>query len=523
MGLSKEELLKSLLLSIFENNLSSLEKNSKTHLSLITTSIDLTKSVVTICKNIESQIKEKDNKQESKNRISLSKNIKKRNSPNKTQNSIRNSIPIRNKTPLKISRNNNKSSNKINKSLRDSKSNLYTKNQLKSMKKNKSLSNLSGNNIKSIDLNNSSFHQNLPQKQNINSKSMSNLLKSSGKKKLMKKGHTSSSVSNQRKTINEMNNKKINKHLNFSNNKNIKLQNKTYDEDDLKKILSIESTIQNDLDIHNDPLLVFDFIPKGNLINENILNDNKLMYLHNINFIPFAEKHLIFILKYLTINDYMNILMVNKICKKIVNKEILSNLEIEKKEFENKISSFDQEEIIEKIDMSKLVLTKASLKAINLLNETLLNKLFTESQVPSDDILLIYQIYFQLINHNIIKKNLKKDIFWKKCCEYFSNESNGKTGDLLLKNSEENIDLSSENIYKIIHIINDNLQKITPAYFSKIDGTTSLFAFFIKDVLDFLGISYDKKFQGKTYWTYKGIIDVINNKIEKMKKYLDNS
>ena len=75
MGLSKEELLKSLLLSIFENNLSSLEKNSKTHLSLITTSIDLTKSVVTICKNIESQIKEKDNKQDSKNRISLSKNI----------------------------------------------------------------------------------------------------------------------------------------------------------------------------------------------------------------------------------------------------------------------------------------------------------------------------------------------------------------------------------------------------------------------------------------------------------------
>ena len=61
MGLSKEEILKSLLLSIFENNLSSLEKNSKTHLSLITTSIDLTKSVVTICKNIESQIKEKNN------------------------------------------------------------------------------------------------------------------------------------------------------------------------------------------------------------------------------------------------------------------------------------------------------------------------------------------------------------------------------------------------------------------------------------------------------------------------------
>ena len=137
MGLSKEEILKSLLLSIFENNLSSLEKNSKTHLSLITTSIDLTKSVVTICKNIESQIKEKDNKQEQKSRMSLTKNAKKKNSPNKTQNTIRNSIPIRNKTPLKITRNNNKSLNKNNKILRDNKSNLYSKNQLKSMKKNK--------------------------------------------------------------------------------------------------------------------------------------------------------------------------------------------------------------------------------------------------------------------------------------------------------------------------------------------------------------------------------------------------
>ena len=171
--------------------------------------------------------------------------------------------------------------------------------------------------------------------------------------------------------------------------------------------------------------------------------------------------------------------------------------------------------------MSKLVLTKAALKAINLLNETLLNKLFTESQVPSDDILLIYHIYFQLISHPISKENFEKEIFWKKCCEYFSNESNGKTGDLLLRNSEENINLSSENIYKVFHIINGNLHKITPSYFSKIDGTTSLFAFFIKDVLDFLGISHDKKFQGKTYWTYKGIVDVIESKIKKIKKYLE--
>ena len=61
MVLSKEEILKNLLLSKFEYNLSSLEKNSQTHLELITTSIDLTKIVVNICKNIETQINQKEN------------------------------------------------------------------------------------------------------------------------------------------------------------------------------------------------------------------------------------------------------------------------------------------------------------------------------------------------------------------------------------------------------------------------------------------------------------------------------
>ena len=55
MVLSKEEILKNLLLSKFEYNLSSLEKNSQTHLELITTSIDLTKIVVNICKYLQSK------------------------------------------------------------------------------------------------------------------------------------------------------------------------------------------------------------------------------------------------------------------------------------------------------------------------------------------------------------------------------------------------------------------------------------------------------------------------------------
>jgi hypothetical protein len=77
--------------------------------------------------------------------------------------------------------------------------------------------------------------------------------------------------------------------------------------------------------------------------------------------------------------------------------------------------------------------------------------------------------------------------------------------------------LTYENAYKIIHLIGDNISKITPAYFSKVCGTTGLFVFLIKDVLDYFGISGESGFSTKTYWTYKGIVRVIERKIDKIK------
>ena len=55
------------------------------------------------------------------------------------------------------------------------------------------------------------------------------------------------------------------------------------------------------------------------------------------------------------------------------------------------------------------------------------NKLFLNTIMPSDDILMPYKIYFQLLNHDI---SLIKDnkVFWEQCCKYFLTENNGKTG-----------------------------------------------------------------------------------------------
>ena len=75
-------------------------------------------------------------------------------------------------------------------------------------------------------------------------------------------------------------------------------------------------------------------------------------------------------------------------------------------------------------------------------------------------------------------------------------------------------------MYLIIHIIGDNLTKIFPGYFSTICGTTGLFAFVIKDVLDYFGLSTDKEIQKKSYWTYKKMIIVIEDKIQRIKNLI---
>ena len=147
-----------------------------------------------------------------------------------------------------------------------------------------------------------------------------------------------------------------------------------------------------------------------------------------------------------------------------------------------------------------LTLSKGTKKAILLLNEPVLNKLFNEEKLPDDDILLIYKIFFQLNKNKLTKNNFfylnnktNKISFWKECCNYFKNEKGGKTGMIIENVMKDQLNFSSENIYKILNLIDNKLFIVTPSYYTKKCSTTGLFVFFIKDILDYLGISHDKK------------------------------
>ncbi len=57
----------------------------------------------------------------------------------------------------------------------------------------------------------------------------------------------------------------------------------------------------------------------------------------------------------------------------------------------------------------------------------------------------------------------------------------------------DKFDFSDENIYNICKMLGNNATKMTPAYFSKLCGTTGFLIFLIKDMLEYSGILIERK------------------------------
>ena len=266
-----------------------------------------------------------------------------------------------------------------------------------------------------------------------------------------------------------------------------------------------------------------DIINKNISINNIINTNNNYNYIKSILIEDFIDNgYFNYILDYLPIEDLINIKKASKYCNNFIIKYFIEKLEKEKNKFIKKISNNDiklKDKNNYKISLDKLNLNKTSEKAINLLNENSLNKLFYNNIIPNDDILLIYRIFFNIINHPIKDINIKDKIkFWEKCRNYFIKEGQGKIGKIIFDIiKEKKICLNGKNIYNVYHLIENNLNKIIPSYFSKICGTTGLFVFFIKDVLDFLGITNDKNNSNNSFACYSVIIDYLNEKINILK------
>jgi hypothetical protein len=166
----------------------------------------------------------------------------------------------------------------------------------------------------------------------------------------------------------------------------------------------------------------------------------------------------------------------------------------------------------------EFVLTRGAVKAIDLLNDPLYSKIFTEKSTPCDDIILIYRLFYMLIDRHDVSDIKENNAFWAKSCNYFINDCNNEIGKII-HNLVKTINFSSENLLHIQRLVGNSTHKITPSFFSKVCGTTGLFVFLLKDAFEYVGIIVDNK---KTppynqYKLEKYHLDVLNERLEKIK------
>ena len=219
--------------------------------------------------------------------------------------------------------------------------------------------------------------------------------------------------------------------------------------------------------------------------------------------------------------------------KKLVNNLFLELNDTYNKIIEmNKISSINSiEEEINKIknqfkgenlDSNKysFQLSKGSMRAIQILDNEIYNNIFKSKELnpPLDKIILIYRIFFQLINQEEINEIVSDKKFWEEARIYFLENDDNKIGYFIKDNISE-FDFTNENIYKLKKLTKGYEEKLKPTNYEKICETTTLFTFIIKDALEYCGIIYNKEKNNPGITI--SFLEFIREKLNDIKKYID--
>jgi len=224
--------------------------------------------------------------------------------------------------------------------------------------------------------------------------------------------------------------------------------------------------------------------------------------------------------RFLNKTELSTMLGVNKKISKLSINQLKINIKNEIQAIEDKIKVLKEKNSLVELtkEIPSFTVARGTIKAVELLNEAMYNKLFSNPVVPNEDILMPYRIYFQLVNHSYAAIKDDKE-FWENCCRYFLTENNGRTGDLI-NNSVKNFDYSEENLYKILKIIGNREKRITPTYYSKTCGTTGLIIFLIKDSMEYASVIIDKKtIPARTYKLYNYIITTVKQKLDRLDEF----
>ena len=205
---------------------------------------------------------------------------------------------------------------------------------------------------------------------------------------------------------------------------------------------------------------------------------------------------------------YRNVLDINKISFSNTIEDQINNIK----------NKYKEEELIEA--RHAFTLSKGSLKALDLLNSETYNNIFkkTQLQPPLNQIILIYRLFFQLIDKDELIDIENDKQFWEKTRKFILDKNEGKTGTFLKEYISE-FDFTCKNIYKLKKLIYKNEDKLKPLIYENICKTTGLIVFIVKDSLEYCGvIKNDKKTMPNIVLDY---LKYLKHIIEKAKNYID--
>jgi hypothetical protein len=199
-----------------------------------------------------------------------------------------------------------------------------------------------------------------------------------------------------------------------------------------------------------------------------------------------------FIFKYLNKFDLVRLNLVDKLIGRECLVLLLNEVNIENEKNQQKLKELSEK--FTKIELNKpfpdYTPAKGALRAIELLNNNIHMKLFTESTLPNTDVIIIYRIFFQLLNHEIASYKDDND-FWKECCSFFKTTDEQKIGEKIISQIIS-FDFSSINVNKISRLLINRPNIVTPGYFSNVCGTTGIIIFLVRDCLEYCGIVNDR-------------------------------
>ena len=285
------------------------------------------------------------------------------------------------------------------------------------------------------------------------------------------------------------------------------------------KSKELEKKIEN-ININQDLPLNFE-TKKLNNINNKKEKENKINFL---NLIQNNPKILQNILQYLSFKNKINFLSINKYLLKerksvLINKKEALFLILQLKEnetIEDKIKKLKNNSN-SKEPTSKLIkefkLSKDVIRNLKQLNEAQNIKLFKEKQINKNkitEINIIYKILLLLLGEKKLVEISDDYTFWKKCCKYFLDKSEGKIGNCII-NQVKNFYFDHQTINLIEFTLIGNKNNILNGYYEKLCKTTGLIMPLIKQALEYCGIiTTDNKYNPRILDNLKYNLMLIN-------------